>query len=147
MTHVTTSDINDVNFISEGFLNRYSFEFKKKSSSLFGKILKAVAIGVGVVALAATTVFTAGAAAAAVAGATMTGAVTAGASAVGTIAGTIAGTVGLGAGLGTVGTLAVGAGAVGAAAGLSVATAGGIQELRYGIASIFAKKTLNGRAT
>lgn len=147
MTHVTTSDINDVNFISEGFLNRYSFEFKKKSSSLFGKILKAVAIGVGVVALAATTVFTAGAAAAVAAGATMAGAVTAGASTLGTIAGTIAGTVGLGAGLGTAGTLAVGAGAVGAAAGLSVATAGGIQELRYGIASIFAKKTLNGRAT
>lgn len=147
MTHVTTSDINDVNFISEGFLNRYSFEFKKKSSSLFGKILKAVAIGVGVVALAAATVFTAGAAAAVAAGATMAGAVTAGASTLGTIAGTIAGTVGLGAGLGTAGTLAVGAGAVGAAAGLSVATAGGIQELRYGIASIFAKKTLNGRAT
>lgn len=147
MTHVTTSDINDVNFISEGFLNRYSFEFKKKSSSLFGKILKAVAIGVGVVALAAATVFTAGAAAAVAAGATMAGAVTAGASTLGTIAGTIAGTVGLGAGLGTAGTLAVGAGTVGAAAGLSVATAGGIQELRYGIASIFAKKTLNGRAT
>lgn len=147
MTHVTTSDINDVNFISEGFLNRYSFEFKKKSSSLFGKILKAVAIGVGVVALAAATVFTAGAAAAVVAGATMAGAVTAGATTLGTIAGTIAGTVGLSAGLGTVGTLAVGAGAVGAAAGLSVATAGGIQELRYGIASIFAKKTLNGRTT
>ncbi len=147
MTHVTTSDINDVNFISEGFLNRYSFEFKKKSSSLFGKILKAVAIGVGVVALAAATVVTAGAAAAVAAGATMAGAVTAGASTLGTIAGTIAGTVGLGAGLGTAGTLAVGAGAVGAAAGLSVATAGGIQELRYGIASIFAKKTLNGRAT
>lgn len=147
MTHVTTSDINDVNFISEGFLNRYSFEFKKKSSSLFGKILKAVAIGVGVVALAAATVFTAGAAAAVAAGATMAGAVTVGASTLGTIAGTIAGTVGLGAGLGTAGTLAVGAGAVGAAAGLSVATAGGIQELRYGIASIFAKKTLNGRAT
>lgn len=147
MTHVTTSDINDVNFISEGFLNRYSFEFKKKSSSLFGKILKAVAIGVGVVALAAATVFTAGAAAAVVAGATMAGVVTAGATTLGTIAGTIAGTVGLSAGLGTVGTLAVGAGAVGAAAGLSVATAGGIQELRYGIASIFAKKTLNGRAT
>ena len=147
MTHVTTSDINDVNFISEGFLNRYSFEFKKKSSSLFGKILKAVAIGVGVVALAAATVFTAGAAAAVAAGATMAGAVTAGATTLGTIAGTIAGTVGLGAGLGTAGTLAVGAGAVGAAAGLSVATAGGIQELRYGVASIFAKKTLNGRAT
>ena len=147
MTHVTTSDINDVNFISEGFLNRYSFEFKKKSSSLFGKILKAVAIGVGVVTLAAATVFTAGAATAVAAGATMAGAVTAGASTLGTIAGTIAGTVGLGAGLGTAGTLAVGAGAVGAAAGLSVATAGGIQELRYGIASIFAKKTLNGRAT
>ena len=145
MTHVTTSDINDVNFISEGFLNRYSFEFKKKSSSLFGKIIKAVAIGVGVVALAAATVFTAGAAAAVTAGATIAGAATAGATTLGTVAGTIAGAVGLGAG--AVGALAVGAGAVGAAAGLSVATAGGIQELRYGIASIFAKKTLNGRAT
>lgn len=147
MTHVTTNDINDVNFISEGFLSRYSFEFKKKSSSLFGKILKAAAIGVGIVALAAATVFTAGAAMAAVAGATISGAVAAGASTLGTIAGTVAGTVGLGAGLGTAGTLAVGAGAVGAAAGLSVATAGRIQELRYGVASIFAKKTLNGRAT
>lgn len=147
MTHVTTKDINDVNFISEGFLSRYQFGFKKKSSSLFGKILKGVAIGVGVVALAAATVFTAGAAGAILAGVTLAGSVTAGAATLGTIAGTIAGTVGLGVGLGTIGTVAVGAGAVGAAAGLTLAAAGGIQELRYGVASIFAKKELNGRAT
>ena len=42
-THVTTEDINDVNFISEGFLSRYSFKFEKKSSGLFGSILKGVA--------------------------------------------------------------------------------------------------------
>lgn len=147
MTHVTTEDINDVNFISEGFLKRYSFEFKQKSSALFGKILKAVAIGVGVVALAATTVFTAGAAAAIVGGATAIAGATAGATTISTIAGTIAGTVGLGVGLGTVGTIAVVAGAVGAAAGIVTAAAGGIQELRYGVASMFAKKTLNGRKT
>ena len=146
-THATTEDINDVNFISEGFLNRYSFEFKKKSSSLFGSILKAAAIGVGIVALAAATVFTAGAVGAAAAGVALSGAVTAGATTLGTIAGTIAGTIGVGASLGTVGAVAVGAGAVGAAAGLSVAVAGGIQELRYGVSSIFAKKTLNGRNT
>jgi hypothetical protein len=27
-THVKTEDINDVNYISEGFLKRYSFYFK-----------------------------------------------------------------------------------------------------------------------
>lgn len=52
-THVETSDINDVNYVSEGFLSRYSFHFKKKSSGLFGKILKGIAIGVGVVAIVA----------------------------------------------------------------------------------------------
>lgn len=36
-THVETSNINDVNYVSEGFLSRYSFHFKKKSSGLFGK--------------------------------------------------------------------------------------------------------------
>ena len=148
MTHVTTNDINDVNFISEGFLNRYSFEFKKKSSSLFGKILKAVGIGVGVVALAAATVFTGGVAAGVVTTGALAGSVSVGSATLTTVAATIAGKIGLGiAAVGTAGAVAIGAGAVGAAAGLAVATAGGIQEIRYGIASIFAKKTLNGRAT
>ena len=31
-THVQTEDINDINYISEGFLSRYSFKFEKKHS-------------------------------------------------------------------------------------------------------------------
>ena len=140
-THVTTDDINDVNFISEGFLTRYSFKFKKKSSGLFGKILKGVAIGVGVVALAAATVVTAGGALGAAG--IIAGGAMAGTAAVTTAAGAIAGVVGL------TGVAAVGAvtAAVGVAVGAGIAIAGGIQELRYGVASIFAKKKLDGRNT
>ena len=47
-TYVETKDINDVNYISEGFLSRYSFSLKMKSSTLWKKIgtsiLKAAAI-------------------------------------------------------------------------------------------------------
>lgn len=108
MTHVTTSDINDVNFISEGFLNRYSFEFKKKSSSLFGKILKAVAIGVGSYCSGSSYSIHCWRCSCCCGWSNYAlSAVTAGATTLGTIAGTIAGTVGLGAGLGTAGTLAV----------------------------------------
>ena len=82
-TYVTTEDINDVNYVSEGFLSRYQFKFKKKSSGLWGKIGKIVAIAAGVVALGAATVFTAGAAGALVAGSTLAGAVTAGSTALG----------------------------------------------------------------
>ena len=146
-THVTTSDINGVNFISEGFLNRYSFYFKKKKSGLFGSILKGIGIAIGVVALAAATVFTVGAAGAVVAGATLAGTISAGATAIGTAAGAIAGTVGLSAGLGTIGTIAAVAGTAGAVTGVAIAGAGAIQETRYAIGRAFAKKELNGRAT
>ena len=47
-THVTTNDIYDVNYISEGFLSRYSFDFKKKKSGLWSKVAT-----VGMIALAA----------------------------------------------------------------------------------------------
>ena len=140
-THVTTEDINDVNFISEGFLTRYSFKFKKKSSGLFGKILKGVAIGVGVVALAAATVVTAGGALGAAG--VIAGGAMAGTAAITTAAGAIAGVVGL-TGMAAVGAVTA---AVGVAVGAGIAIAGGIQELRYGVASIFAKKKLDGRNT
>jgi hypothetical protein len=54
-THVETEDIKGVNYISEGFLKRYSFKFEKKSSSIWGKIGKiagVTALVVGAVACA-----------------------------------------------------------------------------------------------
>ena len=121
-THVETS-INDVNYVSEGFLSRYSFHFKKKSSGLFGKILKGIAAGVGVVAIAAACVFTAGAGAAVLAGASLSGAITAGSTAIGGIlvaAGATA--TGLGATLGIAGASAVIAAGTGLAVGATLAT-------------------------
>lgn len=62
-THVELDDINGVNFISEGFLSRYSFSLAKKKVGFwgfFGKALAAVAI---IAAVAAATVVTCGAAA------------------------------------------------------------------------------------
>jgi hypothetical protein len=105
-------------------------------------------IAVGVVALAAATVFTAGATAAVVAGTavTVSGAATAGATALGTVAGTIAAATGLGslgAALGT--TVLVGGAVVLPTAALAVA--GTIQETRYALSSIFVKKKLDGRNT
>lgn len=145
-TYVETEDINGVNYISEGFLSRYSFKISKKTSGLFNKILTAVAIAVAVVAVAAACVFTAGAAGVAV-GAGIAGAIAGGSSAVGAVAGTIAGTVGLSSALGTAGTLLAVAGTAGAAAGTVTAAAGAIQEVRYSLNRSFNKVTLNGRDT
>lgn len=144
-THMQTENINGVNYISEGFLERYSFKFSKKHTGLFKKILTAILAGIAVVAVAAACVFTAGAAGAAVAG--VAGAMAGGASAVGSVAGTIAGTLGLSAALGTVGTTAVVATTVGAAAGAIVATTGAIQEIRYATGRNFSKVSINGRDT
>ena len=152
-THVTTEDINDVNYISEGFLSRYQFKFKKKSSSLFGGILKGMAIAVGVVALAAATVFTAGAAGALAAGATIAGAASAGVSSLAMAAGIGGVVVGAAAvetmsaaALVGIGTATV-AGAAAVTTGAVMALAGGVQETRYAIGRLFAKKKLDGRNT
>jgi hypothetical protein len=142
-THITTKDINDVNYITEGFLSRFQFKFEKKHSSLFGSILKGVAIGIGVVALAAATVFTCGAAGAIVAGATLAASVAAGAAAVGTALAAVAGVVGVSAAMAAV--VVTGGVAVGTAA--TLATLGAVQELRYGLGRTFAKVELNGRKT
>ena len=149
-THVSTEDINDVNYISEGFLRRYTFYFKKKHSGLFGNILKGMAIGIGVVALAAAVVFVPGAVGAIAAGSSIGTAVSAGAAAVATTIGTAAGFIASVTGI-ELASLALGSAAivttvaVGTAATMSVL--GTIQEVRYGIGRIFAKKKLDGRNT
>ena len=146
-TYVTTSDINDVNYVSEGFLSRYSFKFKKKSSSLWSKIGKIALIASSVVAVGAATVFTAGAAGAIIVGSSVNGAIIAGATAVGNV---LVAAGAMTAGVTTVGAIAGTAGAVivgtGLAAGAITAAVAGIQETRYGIAT-FAKKKLDGRNT
>jgi hypothetical protein len=145
-THVETSDINDVNYISESFITRYQFRFKKKSSGLWGSILKGALIAAAVVTVAAAVVFTCGAAGVAVgAGATVAGAVSAGVGAITGAAGTIAGAVGLGlTGVAAAGAIA-GAAVVGTAA--TIATLGAIQEVRYISSRTFSKKELKGRNT
>ena len=149
-THVQTEDINDINYISEGFLSRYSFRFEKKHSGLFGSILSGIAIGIGVVALAAATVFTAGAAGAIAAGATLAAAAASGASAVATAVGLAAGVIGATVGIGAA-TLAASSalvvGTVAVATAATIATLGAIQEIRYGTGRLFAKKKLDGRNT
>lgn len=146
-TYVTTEDINDVNYVSEGFLSRYQFKFKKKSSGLWGKIGKIAAITAGVVALGAATVFTAGAAGALVAGSTLAGAVTAGSTALGGIL--VAGgavTTGLGLATGVAGASAIIAVGTGTAVGLITAAIATGQEIKYGIQT-WQHKKLDGRNT
>jgi len=60
-THVETENINGLNYISEGFLKRYTFHFKEKSSHLWGKIGKIIGIAALVVGVAATALYTGGA--------------------------------------------------------------------------------------
>lgn len=145
-TYVTTEDINDVNYVSEGFLTRYAFTFKKKSSSLWSKIGKIAAITAAVVAVGAASVFTAGAAAAVVAGASLAGSVSAGVSALGGVlvaAGVSAAGASTAATIGTASLVAVSAGA---AAGIITTTIAAGQEIKYGIQSWQSKK-LDGRNT
>ena len=58
---VETSDINDINYISEGFLSRYLFSLKPKSTGFFNKLVKAVGVVIVLAAAAVATVFTCGA--------------------------------------------------------------------------------------
>ena len=147
-THVTTEDINDVNYISEGFLSRYSFRFQVKSSSLWSKIGKVAAIGVGVVALAAASVMCPAV------GAVVAGAASAFSSGVAITAGTlgvVASAVGTAAMSAITSTLVVGTAIAAGAAVVGTAVAATIQEVRYGIGNYtqkwFKKKKLDGRNT
>ena len=69
---VETSDINDINYISEGFLSRYLFSMKPKSVGFFNKLLKAVAVVAVLAAATVATIFTCGAAGVAIGGALVT---------------------------------------------------------------------------
>jgi hypothetical protein len=60
---VETSDINDINYVSEGFLSRYLFTLDKKSSGVFKKIATAIGVVAVLAAAVVATVFTCGAAA------------------------------------------------------------------------------------
>lgn len=141
-THVQTEDINGVNYISEGFLSRYNFELKKKKSGLFKKILKAVAVGIGVVAVGAAIVFSGGAAAVGIP--SLAGAIVGGASATGALA--IAGSA-VAATSVSLTTVAIAAGVTGAVAGIITATAGIVQEVRYSLSRSHNKVSINGRNT
>lgn len=58
-TILTLDDLNGVNYVSEGFLSRYKFKFKEKENTL--KVTgKAALVGLGIIAVAASAVFTAG---------------------------------------------------------------------------------------
>lgn len=106
---VETSDINDINFISEGFLSRYFFSLKQKETGVWKKILIATAVVAVLAAAAVATVFTCGAAGVAIgaglAAATVSGALAGGGA---LVAGAI-GTIGIVAGS-AIGVAAVAAG-------------------------------------
>lgn len=121
-THVETSDIKGVNYISEGFLSRYQFKFSKKKSSVWKKIGTAVAITAAVAALAVATYVTGGVALAAA----------------GIVATAVSGS--------TVATIAIAGAATTAAVATGMAKVGLIQEAHYAINRIGAK-SLNGRNT
>ena len=59
---VETENINDINYVSEGFLSRYHFKIDKKKDSNGMKILKISALVVAIAAAVVATVFTCGAA-------------------------------------------------------------------------------------
>lgn len=129
-THVETEDINGVNYISEGFLKRYSFYFKKKSSGFWGKIGKIAAIAALVAGTVVVSALTAGV----------------GGGAIVAIGGSI---VGLGTTATTLTLVAAGAiigGAAVVGAGVTALTAA-VQDIGYNVMRIGAKKRLNGRAT
>lgn len=61
-TFIETSDINDINYISEGFLGHYRFKLDKKPLGFWKKIGIAVAVVAVLAAAVVATVFTCGAA-------------------------------------------------------------------------------------
>lgn len=129
-THVETENINGLNYISEGFLRRYTFTFKKKSSSIWGKIGKIAGITAMVAGIAAAAVFL----------------TPAGATALGTIAGKIT-AVSLTYEMAVAAAAAAGGIAGGIAGAVSGTVVASTQELGLAVARIGEKKRLNGKAT
>ena len=87
-TFVESDDINDLNYISEGFLSRYSYKFDKEKTGSGKLALKIVGVVAVLAAVAVVTVFTCGAGAA-VAGAGLAAALGEGAALVGSAAGAL----------------------------------------------------------
>jgi hypothetical protein len=69
---VETSDINDINYVSEGFLTRYRFDLNPKSTGFFNKLIKAVGVVIVLAAAVVATIFTCGAAGVAIGAAVVT---------------------------------------------------------------------------
>ena len=90
---VETEDIKGINFISEGFLNRYYYELKEKEMEGWKKWLLAAAAVIVVAVAVVASIFTCGAAAAAL-GAGLAVALSAGGAAVGASIGVVAGVTG-----------------------------------------------------
>lgn len=125
-THVRSEDLNGLNYISEGFMTRYKFDFKKKHSSIWKQIGMITAAVLAIAAIAVASVFTFGAAGI-VAGVTVPvlfGSLTA--------AGTLT---------------AIIAGGVVAATVVTAVVVGGIQEAVYASNRTSAKKRYNGWET
>lgn len=128
-SHVETENINGLNYISEGFLKRYTFTFKKKSSSLWGKIGKIMGVTALVVGAIVATIVTAG-----------------GAAIIGTVAGAITSVTGVAAGTLALGSaLVIGSAAV--VAGVTTAAVASTQEVGQALIRIGAKKKLDGKNT
>ena len=106
LTYTSTElkDLGDLNYISEGFLSRYSYKFDKEKTGSGKLALKIVGVVAVLAAVAVVTVFTCGAGAA-IAGAGLAAATTSGA-----LAGGTAALAGAASALfwGTVGTMAAG---------------------------------------
>ena len=138
-THVVTKNIRGLNYITEGFLRRYTFKFEKKSSSIWGKIGKIAGVAALVVGAAACMI--------------VPGGQIVGALGIGSIVGTVGGTtgiVGIGAaiGLGATTSLAIAGAAAGAVVGAALTSVvASTQELGLAIARIGEEKELNGKAT
>lgn len=126
-TYVESNDINDVNYISEGFLSRYQFSLAAISSGIWSKIGKIIASAAIIAAVVVGTVITCGGAAVAVALASL---------AISSSFYVAAGAVVLGA-----------AALAGTTAGIISATIGITDEIRYAISRAVAKKELKGRNT
>lgn len=139
-TYVTTSDINGVNYISEGFLSRYAFSIEKKKTTLFKKIGTALVAVTAVAALAIATVYTGGAALA-VAGAAFAATTVP----VTTAAVTAAVTSSIVASTATVATIATVAGGAALVTSAALAVGGTVQQIHYNANHVV--KSLDGRHT
>ena len=133
-THVETENINGVNYISEGFLKRYTFRFKKKSSGLWGSIGKIMGVAALVVGVAAVGLYSGGA-----------GFMFAGK--FGGLITSIGGLIGGSASIAAITVGAAAAAAAGVAAGVVTTAVAATQELGQAVSRIGTKKRLNGKNT